>query len=1056
MKQLIGLLSILGLLAQPVMAENDWENQTVLQVNTQKPHATMMAYPDFTTATTQVRENSPWFYSLNGTWKFNWAKNMQASPKGFFKQSFNDKAWATIKVPSNWQRQGFGTPIYSNIKYPFPKEPPYIAQEYNPVGSYKRTFEVPANWQTRQTFIHFEGVDSAFYLWVNGKKVGYSQGSRTPAEWNISNFLISGTNELAVQVIRWSDASYLEDQDAWRLSGIYRNVFLFSRDKTYLRDFFVKGELDDNYQQGNLFLELEVNNAQGNVEIELLDHKGKSVFGVKKAKLQTKMTFNIPVKQPSKWNAENPYLYSLFITLKDYKNNVIEVVPWQIGFRRSEIKGNVYLFNGVPVKMKGVNRHEHDANSGHYVRRDEMITDFKLWKENNINAVRTSHYPNSPLFYQLADKFGIYVLDETNMEIHDFGNNIVNVLANDPSWKAAHVNRVERMLERDKNHTSINFWSSGNEAGYGENFAAMLELFHQRDPSRPVHYEGTTKDQGIEKLKKYSDIESRMYALPGDTGNFKDSTVFLLCEYSHAMGNSNGNLDAYWYDDIYPNIHHAGAYVWDWRDQGLTTQVPNAYAANIGKGPVKTDFFAYGGWYEKAQGFHHDGNFCMNGLISSDGVPHPGLKAIKHVYRNLHLQAINAEKGQFKLTSWFDFTNAKDIVAAKWQIIENGRPIYSQAIDDFDIAARSETALTLDFSKLDIKQGREYFVDIIFTANKNYHPLVAAGHTIAHQQFKLNNSKIHALKAGNSSFNIVEADGQIKIKGNGINVVFSQASGEMVDFNYRGTQLIERGPMPEFWRATIDNENPLVDGWIKKFTNSDKYFKFLNARQHWQPKVNVKTQPNGAVKVTVNGKLAGFNANLTLSYIIHDSGQIDVSANYQFKEKPSKDYGTYLKIGTELKIPAGFENVAWYGRGPEETYQDRKFESIGIYENTVDGLWVDYSKPQENGNRNDIRWFSIENSNGEGLTFYSLEQPLEVSARHYGIETMQYSAYSFQMERSDEIFLNIDHLQYGVGGNNSWGESPLKQYLPKKLNYQYTYSIMPFVGGNNTSNTPYH
>jgi len=1043
-------------MAFSAIAQNDWENQSVLQVNTEKPHATMMAYPDITMAETQVRENSPWFYSLNGTWKFNWAKNMQESPKGFFKQSFDDKAWATIKVPSNWQRQGFGTPIYSNIKYPFPKEPPYIAQEYNPVGSYKRTFEVPLNWQNRQTFIHFEGVDSAFYLWVNGKKVGYSQGSRTPAEWDISSFLKSGINELSVQVIRWSDASYLEDQDAWRLSGIYRNVFLFSRDETYLRDFFVKGELDANYQQGNLSLELAINHPKGNVEIELLDAKGESVFGVNKVKSKAELNFNIPVKKPNKWNAENPYLYSLFITLKDDDNKVIEVVPWKIGFRTSEIKDNIYYFNGVAVKMKGVNRHEHDANSGHYVARDEMISDFKQWKENNINAVRTSHYPNSPLFYQLADEFGIYVLDETNMEIHDFGNNIVNILADDPSWKAAHVNRAQRMVERDKNHTSINFWSSGNEAGYGGNFAAMLAFFHQRDPSRPVHYEGTTKDKGVEELKKYSDIESRMYALPGDTGNFKDSTVFLLCEYTHAMGNSNGNLDAYWYDDIYPNIHHAGAYVWDWRDQGLTTPVPNAFVSNIGKGPVKKDFFAYGGWYEKEQGFHNDGNFCMNGLISSDGVPHPGLKAIKHVYRNLHLEAIDAEMGKFKLKSWFDFTNAKDIVSATWQIIENGKPIYSQTLDSLEIEPRSEIAFNLDFSQFDIKQGREYFVDIIFTSNKNYHPLVAAGHTLAHEQFKLNNVKIPALTPDNSTLNIVQANGQIKIKGNGVNVAFSKDSGEMVDYSYRGTQLIARGPMPEFWRATVDNENPLVDGWTKNFTTPDKYFKFLNARKNWQPKVNVTTQHNGAVKVTVNGELAGFNANLALNYLIHDSGQIDVNANYQFKEKPSKDYGTYLKIGTELKIPGGFEYVTWYGRGPEETYQDRKFESIGVYKNTVDGLWVDYSKPQENGNRTDIRWFSIENNNGTGLTFYSLEQPFEVSARHYGVETMQHSAYSFQMDRSDETFLNIDHLQYGIGGNNSWGELPLKQYLPQKLNYQYTYSIIPFVGGDNTLNTPYH
>jgi len=1055
MKQLLNVVVFFLLIAFNVMAQNDWENQSIVQVNTEKPHATMMAYPNLTLATTQSRETSPWFYSLNGPWKFNWSKNMKAAPSGFFKAEFDDSQWANINVPSNWQRQGFGTPIYSNINYPFPKKPPFIAQDYNPVGSYKKSFELPANWKTRQTFIHFEGVDSAFYLWVNGVKVGYSQGSRTPAEWNISKFLKPENNELAVQVVRWSDGSYLEDQDAWRLSGIYRNVFLFSRAKSYLRDFFVKGELDSNYQDGNLSLELEFANPSGKVDVELVDAKGKSVFNIKNQPAKSKIEFNVAVKNPHQWNAESPYLYSLFITLKDNRDQTIEVVPWKIGFRTSEIKNNVYYFNGVPVKMKGVNRHEHDANSGHFVPRDEMIIDFKLWKENNINAVRTSHYPNSPLFYRLADQFGIYVLDETNVEIHDFGNNIVNQLADDVSWQQAHLNRVKRMVERDKNHTSINFWSAGNEAGYGQNFAAMLEYFHQRDPSRPVHYEGTTKDQGVEQMKKYSDIESRMYALPGDIGNFKDSSVFLLCEYSHAMGNSNGNLDAYWYQDIYPNIHYAGAYVWDWRDQGLVTPVPKEFSSNIGKGPVKTDFFAYGGWYEKEQGFQHDGNFCMNGLISSDGIPHPGLKAIKHVYRNIHISAIDASKGKFKVKSWYDFTNANDLVSATWKIIENGKPVFSQQLKSFDLPARGEIDLNIDLSGFSLKPGREYFVDLIFSANSNYHPLVGVGHILAYEQFNLTNELPKAIVQEKSTLHVSQNGSEIDIKGKGVSVTFSQSSGEMIDYNYRGTQLIKRGPMPELWRATVDNENPLVRGWPREFTTEANYFKFLNARKHWDPKVVVKAKDNGAVEVSVRGELVGFNAELQLSYIIYDSGQVDINANYKFKEKPSKDYGTYLKIGTELIIPSGFEAVTWYGRGPDETYQDRKFEAIGVYHNTVDGLWVDYSKPQENGNRTDVRWFSLQNSHGSGLTFYSVEQPLEVSARHYSIETMQHSDYSFQMQRSDEIYLNIDHLQYGIGGNNSWGAAPLLRYLPRKLNYQYAYSMMPFTGGNKTLNTPY-
>lgn len=1055
MKKLTYFILVFAFLTFQSLAKNNWENQSVIQVNTENPHATMMAYPSISTAETQIRENSPWFYSLNGDWKFNWAKNMQESPKEFFKSSFNDSSWATIPVPSTWQNQGFGTAIYTNDKYPFPKEPPYIAQEYNPVGSYKRSFDVPSDWGNREIFIHFEGVDSAFYLWVNGKKVGYSQGSRTPAEWNISAFLKPGKNDLAVQVMRWSDGSYLEDQDAWRLSGIYRDVFLFSRDKTYLRDFFVKGELDNNYEDGNLSLSLDIKKPRGKVEVELLNIEGNSVFNVKKQKSKDKLSFNIPIKQPNKWTAETPYLYSLFITLKDNNNNIIEVVPWKVGFRTSEIKGNVYYFNGVPIKLKGVNRHEHSENTGHDVSRSEMITDFKLWKENNINAVRTSHYPNSPLFYQLADEYGIYVLDEANIETHGYGIYVLNMLSDDPTWKDAYVDRVRRMVERDKNHVSINMWSSGNEAGYGRNLVAVHDYFNQRDPSRPAHYENTAKNKGIKDERQYTDIESTMYSLPGEIGVFKNSLPFFICEYTHAMGNSNGNLDAYWYDDIYPNIHHAGAYVWDWRDQGIKSPIPKEFAKNVGVGPVKSNFFAYGGWFEKEHGFYNDGNFNMNGLISSDGTPRPGLKAIKHVYRNIHVQEIDAEKGKFIIKSWFDFSDLKEFINTEWQIVKNGEVIYSENINNLALSARDEVKIDLDLSKINISPDHEYFINFIFSANKKYHSLVSEGHILAQEQFKLNNVKFPAAKNTMSKLNIEQKNNQIIIKGNGIHLIFSENSGEIIDYNYKGIQMLKKGPAPELWRAPIDNENPLVSGWIKKYTSEENYLKFSNVRKLWKPEIEVQTQKNGNVKVTVSGEFEGLDAQLSLNYLINDSGKIDVDANYQFKQKPSESYGTYLKIGTELIIPKGFEHVTWYGRGPEATYQDRKFEPIGIYKNTVDGLWVDYSRPQENGNRTGIRWFSIENNRGEGLTFYTLEQPLEVSARHYDIDTMQNSDYSFQMERSNNIHLNIDHVQFGVGGNNSWGKTPLKQYLPHKLNYQYSYTITPFVGGQNIKNTPF-
>jgi len=620
----------------------EWDDPKVLQVNAERARASMMIYPDKAAAMEGNREQSPWFKLLNGQWTFRLVKRPAEVIADFHKVDFDDSSWKDITVPSNWEIQGYDTPIYVNDEYPFPKAQPRAPKEYNPVGHYRMRFSHPSGWGGRKTMICFDGVDSAFYLWVNGEKVGYSQGSRTVAEFNISEYVKAGENVLAVQVYRWCDGSYLEDQDFWRLSGIFRDVYLWSPGKQHIRDFRVVTELDDEYRDAVLEVECELTDAQGcSVDVDLMDGEGKAVFETVSEKAAVVderhvASFSIGVRNPKKWTAESPYLYKLLLTLKDGQGNVVEVIPWNVGFREVEIKDGQFLVNGKVILFKGVNRHEHNPDTGHVVTRETMVLDIKLMKENNINAVRTSHYPNVPLWYELCDKYGLYVMDEANVESHGYVNNSENEIANGAIWREAHLDRVTRMAERDKNHACIVIWSLGNEAGDGPNLRACHKWLHENMPNRPVHYEGSSgRGDG-----RASDFFSRMYAKPDwgteDKNEYPDKPM-VLCEYSHAMGNSNGNLKEYW-DDIYVNPRHQGGFVWDWMDQGIRQAVPAEYAKNVGKGPVLDYFFAYGGWWEDKLGIFNNGNFCMNGLVGSDWRGHPGLFALKYVYRNIHVQ----------------------------------------------------------------------------------------------------------------------------------------------------------------------------------------------------------------------------------------------------------------------------------------------------------------------------------------------------------------------------------------------------------------------------------
>ncbi len=1029
-KSIICTWLLFGSISMSVMAADrpEWNNIEVLQVNREEPHATLMVYPDAKAAKKYDRTSSPWFQSLNGQWKFNWIRKPSDRPVDFFKPSFDVSGWGTIPVPSNWEMEGHGLKIYTNIKYPFKMDPPNAPTDWNPVGSYRREFEVSKDWNGREIYITFDGVQSAFYLWINGKKVGYSQGSRTPAEFNITPYLKPGKNVLAAEVYRWSDGSYLEDQDFWRLSGIYRDVYLWSTARSHIRDFSVVTDLDDQYKDAVLKVHAEVLNPAGPVEVQLLDPAGKEI-GSAVAPGAPSVALEIPVKAPAKWSAESPILYMALITLKDAAGKTLEVIPQRVGFREAAIINSRFCINGVPVLIKGANRHEHHADTGHVVDRASMLRDIQLLKENNFNAVRTCHYPNMPMWYDLCDEYGILLWDEANIESHGVGYG-PETLANQPEWKAAHLDRIQRMVGRDKNHASVITWSMGNEAGDGMNFAAGYQWLKENDRTRPVHYERA-------KSGENTDIINDMYAPSDKIRKYAESDAvkpYIICEYMHAMGNSNGGAKEYW-DLFYEDNLAQGGFVWDWMDQGIRTPVPDEFRKNIGKGPVQKTFFAYGGFFEEPVGVYNDGNFCMNGLINAEQVPHPATYAMKYLQRNVHVAPIDLADGKVKIKNWFDHSALGDQVSGHWKIEANGKVVKDGTIKELDIAPHAEKTVSLGLPAIEPEAGVEYFLAVEFRAKKGYHPLVDIGHLLAWDQFKLPMEKEAVLASADGAVSCRESATAIVLSGKDFEVVFDKASGAMASYRANGNELIAAGGRPELSRAQNDNERRQK---IKPVPELD-----VAGANAVLDKLAVE-QVDGAVRVAVQKILPDVRAGFAAVYTVQPDGEVVVEAAFDFSEMPEFQRPP-LRVGMEWQIPGAFGNIAWFGRGGE-TYAGRDFEPVGLFQGTVDGQWTDYSRPQENGNKTGVRWVTLTDKKGKGLLVAAEGAPLGIGARFYDQQTMRESDYGFQMERSDNIYLNIDAAQSGVGGINSWNAFPLEKYRLNGTTYSCTYRLLPISG----------
>jgi beta-galactosidase len=1027
--------------------ENDWEDPAVVGRNKEPGHSTLMPYGDIATALACEREASPFYQSLNGPWKFHCVRRPEDRPKDFYRPDFDVSQWAEIPVPSNWEMQGYDKAIYLNIRYPFPTNPPYIAHDYDPVGSYRRDFTVPDSWAGRQVFIHFDGVQSAFYIWLNGRMVGYSEGSMTPAEFNLTPYLQKGQNTLAVEVYRWCDGSYLEDQDFIRFSGIYRNVYLFSTPTVHLRDFFVRALLDDQYQDGLLLIRPKLatyqdTNVRGwSVQAQLYDNDKKAVLPqALKADARAILNENYPqrdnvrfgllqarVPDVRQWSDETPNLYTLVLTLHDSSGRVVEAESCRVGFRKVEIKDGQFFVNGRSVKLFGVNRHEHDPDFGKAVPVSRMIEDIKLMKSNNINAVRTSHYPNAPQWYDLCDQYGIYLMDEANLETHGVGG----LLSNTPVWHTAFLERAIRMVERDKNHPSVVFWSLGNESGCGPNHAAMAGWIHDYDPTRPIHYEGAAARP---RDYSYVDVISRMYARIPEIirfANNDDPRPMVLCEYVHAMGNSVGNLKEYW-DAIRAHKRLIGGFIWDWVDQGVRRKTPD------GKG----FFWAYGGDFGDSP---NDGNFCCNGLVEPDRKPNPSLREVKKVYQRIHMTPIDLRAGSFTVENEYDFRRL-DFVEGSWELACDDAVVERGKLPKLTLGPKEKGLIRVRFTKPQPKPGAEYWLKVSFALAAD-EPWAPKGHVVAWDQFQIPFDVPPApVVAVDSLPSVALADqaGTYTVSGPDFAVGIGKASGAIESLKFKGTELITSPLIPNFWRAPTDNDNgngmPRRDG-VWRQAGPKRAVKSVQAEQ---------LKP-GLVRITAEATLpAGDNTTYRTVYDVYGSGDIVVEATM----KPSGNLPELPRFGMQMAIPARYSTMAYLGRGPYENYWDRCTGSaVGLYSGTVEEMMHVYTRPQENGNRTDVRWLLLTDSGGAGLLAVGMPL-LSISAWPFSMDDLEQAKHINEPPRRDFITVNLDYRQMGVGGDDSWGARTHPEYtLPANQPYTYRFRLKPYTKDMGTPNT---
>ena len=993
----------------------DWENPQMLERNREPARATSVPYADEETALTGERGLSPYFRLLDGTWGFHYAPSPAQAPVGFHEVLYDAPAWDVIPVPSCWQMHGYGRPHYTNVRYPFPVDPPYVPQD-NPVGSYRREFELPADWEGRQIFLVFEGVSSAFYVWVNGHMVGYSQGAHLPSEFNLTPYVHQGNNLLAVQVYQWSDGSYLEDQDMWRLSGIFRDVYLIATPNLHLRDVGIRTHLDKKFEDVVLELQVALKNYTAEkvggfrVDAHLLDAEGAVVVAHKgdgpvslAAHQECAVRSEIPVPSPRTWSAEEPNLYTLLVSLIAPDGGIAEVQRFAVGFRSVAVKGQRVLVNGKPITIKGVNRHDTHPDLGYAVSLESMIRDITLMKQHNINAVRTSHYPNDPRWYDLCDRYGLYVIDEADAETHGMdATGDVGRLAKDPVWEAAFVDRASRMVERDKNHPSIIIWSLGNESGYGPNHDAMAARIREADPTRLIHYEQAHESPIVDIV---STMNPQVEALIAQGQRTDDPRPFFMCEYAHAMGNGPGNLKEYW-EAIRTHPRLLGGCIWEWVDHGIRQHTPSG-----------EEWFAYGGDFGDEP---NDGNFCIDGLNFPDRIPHTGLIEYKKVIEPVHVEPVDLSAGTVKIENRYDFSSLRHLNGA-WSVTRNGDILEQGGFAMPEVPARGEATVTVPYSLPEARPGAECWLNISFTLAEAT-LWAPRGHEVAWAQFRLPPEpppmRITA-HGGMPAIHLTETDDAFVITGDEFHLHLDRRAGAISCWGYQGLQLVAAGPRLNVWRAPTDNDVWAAREWRRAG---------LDRLTHRVARVEAHRVEPEVVQLEVESVLAAVSLPPAFTcryrYTVYGTGDVVIETTVT----PSERLPNLPRIGLQMRLPGEFDRFAWYGRGPHESYVDRTESArVGVYQGTVQDQYVPYIMPQENGNKTDVRWAAVTNARGLGLLAVGMPL-LEVSAHHYTTDDLTRAQHTFDLLRRDETILNLDHRQCGLG-SASCGPGPLPQYL---------------------------
>lgn len=1033
MKKTLFLLSVF--LCSGLFAQNnvpDWENPEVFAVNKEETRATSLPYPDDKLALTDDYTASPYYQSLDGMWKFHWVPKITEVPDGFYKENYDAGKWVNMPVPGNWEFNGYGIPMYVNTGFGFRKNPPYIDREDSPTGAYRHEFNIPDNWDGRRVFIHFDGGTNSMYIWVNGQKVGYTENAKSPAEFNITKYIRKGKNLLACEVHKFSDGSYLEDQDMWRLGGINRSVYLYSTAQTRIWDFFAHPDLDKTYKNGVFGVDVKLKNytnaAQAQtVDVAIIDNTGKKVFGKSQkttipAESTSDLSFSGNVSNPLKWTAETPNLYTMLITLKDGKGNMVEATSHKIGFRKIEIKDGQLFVNGKKVFFKGVNLHEFNTNTGQVVTRKEMMRNLQLMKELNINAVRTSHYPQQPLWYKLCDEYGIYLIDEANLESHGLGYGPDNV-SNFPEWHAAHMDRIIRAVERDKNHASVIFWSLGNEASNGKAFFDMYDWAKARDNSRPVQYE-----QAYQRDRN-TDIICHMY--PSWENMKRDAAKdlgrpYIMCEYAHAMGNSMGNFQEYW-DLMRSSKNMQGGFIWEWYNHGY---------------PAKDEqdrfYWAYGG---DLKGYNkmNDGNFVADGLISPDQNYIPHTHIVKKVYQNILFEAKDLNNGIITVINDFKFTDLTNKnYTYKWVLLRNGEKS-GEGTFDITVPADSRKDIKLNIPAIKAEAGTEYYLQV-FAYSKEDTSFIKAGFEVAKGEFAFASNNYFAQSSDESgSLTIDKKDDKIIVTSGTLAYEFSSKDGRsLLSMTNDGKKVFNELPRLNFWRAPTDND---FGEWVQY------NLRLWDAAGH-----NIvytfkgSQEANGGITVNYEAKLKGIEAKVDLAYTVNKDGSLTTLANYKAL---ADDLPEMVRFGMIMTLPKQTDDFTWYGRGPWENYIDRNHDTfMGIWNGKVEEQAFAYYRPQETGNKTDVRWLTLKNKDGKGIKVTGV-QPLSVSATNNRPEDLDPGMTKKQQHASDilprnETVLCVDLFQRGVAGLNSWGASPLEPYrfFGKEYTYGYTISII--------------